>query len=126
MGRAAGEFAHDGVRLQAINVCYLLPEVTRGPAHLMQYTVDPGDMAPVAAAAWGAEKLLQPIVAKYHHRIGPDHEVRPFVAYALRFQLFRREQMQEILLAVTLVPIVGMCWAEQLPPLRTAFAAALI
>ncbi len=80
----------------------------------------------MAAAVRGAEKLPQPFVAEYQHRIGLDHQLRPFVAYALSLQLLRREQMQEILLAVALDPLLRMGWSEQLSPLRSAVEAALI
>ncbi len=104
---------------------HLLPEVAWGPAHRVQNPVDPGDMAPAAAAALRAEQLLQPFVAEHQHRIGLDHQLRPFVAHAPRLQLFRREQMQEILLAVALDPLLRVDRAEQLPPLRPAVAAGL-
>jgi hypothetical protein len=124
-GRAAGEFAHGGIRLQGIHVGHLLPEFARGPAHRVQYPVDPGDMAPAAAAALRAEQLLQPFVAEHQHRIGLDHQLRPFVAHAPRLQLLRREQMQEILLAVALNPLFRVGRAEQLPPLGPAVPARL-
>ncbi len=121
-GRAAGEFAHCGVRLQGIHVGHLLPEVTRGPAHRVQHPVDQGDMAPAAAAALRAEQLLKPFIAEHQHRIGLDHQLCPFVAHPPRLQLLRREQMQEILFAVALNPLFRVGRAEQLTPLRPAVA----
>jgi hypothetical protein len=105
---------------------HLLPQVARGPEHRVQHPVDPFDMAPAAATALRAEQLLQPFVAEHQHRIGLDHQLRPVVAHAPSFQLFRREQMQEILLPVALDPLLRMGWAEQLPLLRPAVTAGLI
>jgi hypothetical protein len=111
-GRTAGEFAHAGVRLQGIDVRHLLPEVARGPAHRVQHPLDPGDMAPAAAAALRAEQLFQPFVAEHQHRIGLDHQLCPFVAHPPRLQLLRREQMQEKLLPVALNPLLRVGRAE--------------
>jgi hypothetical protein len=86
----------------------------------MRHPVDPGDMAPAAAAALRAEQLLQPFIAEHQHRIGLDHQLCPFVAHAPRLQLLRREQMQEILLAVALDPLLRVGRAEQLTPLWSA------
>jgi hypothetical protein len=79
-------------------------------------------MAPAPAAALRAEQLLHPFVAEHQHRIGLDHQLRPFVTHPPRLQLLRREQMQEILLAVALNPLFRVGWSEQLPPLRPAVA----
>ncbi len=111
-GGAPGVLAHRGVRLYWIHMGHLLPEVARRPAHRVQHPVDPGDMAPAAAAALRAEQLLQPFIAEHQHRIGLNHQLRPFVAHAPRLQLLRREQMQEILLAVALYPLLRMGRAE--------------
>ncbi len=83
-------------------------------------------MAPAAAAALRAEQLLQPFVAEHQHRIGLDNQLRPFVGHSPQFQLFLREQMKEILLPVAFDSLLRMGWAEELPPLRPAVAAALI
>jgi hypothetical protein len=44
------------------------------------------------------------------------------VTHPPRLQLLRLEQMQEILLAVALDPLLRVGRAEQLPPLRPAVA----
>ncbi len=92
---------------------------------MVRYAIKPGDVAPVAAAALRTKKLFQPLVAEHQHRIGLDHQLCPFVAQAPRLQFLRREQMQEILLAIALYPLLRVGRAEQLPPLRPAVSAGL-
>ncbi len=104
---------------------HLLPQLPRRPVHFVQHPVDPLDMAPAAAAALRAEQLLQPFIAEHQHRIGLNHQLCSFVAHAPCLQLLRREQMQKILLAVPLDPLLRVGRAEQLTPLWSAVAAGL-
>ncbi len=101
----------------------LLPQLARGPAHRVDRPVDPGDVAPAAAAALRAEQLLEPFVAEYQHGISLDDQLRPFLTHSPRLQLFWCKQMQEILLPVAIDPLLRMGWAEELPPFRPAVAA---
>ena len=101
----------------------LLPEFPRRPAQLMHHSVDPGDVAPAARAALRAEQLLQPLVAEHQHGVGLDHQLGRFVGHAPGFELLRAQQVQEVLLAVALDPLIRMPRTEQLSPFWSAVSA---
>jgi len=94
---------------------HLLPQIPRRPAHCVLQPVVPGDVAPAAAAALRAEQLLQPFIAEHQHRVGLNHQLSLAVAHAPL--LLRREQVEVVLLAIALDPLLRMGWAEQLTPL---------
>jgi hypothetical protein len=54
------------------------------------------------------KKHLQPFITEHKHVIVLDHQLRSLVAYAPLFQLFRREQMQEILRALDPILCFGL------------------
>ena len=101
----------------------LLPQLPRRPAHLMHHSVDPGDVAPAARAALRAEQLLQSLVAQHQHRVGLDHQLGRFVGHAPGFELFRPQQVQEVLLAVAVDLLLRVGWAEQLSPAGSSVSA---
>jgi len=102
----------------------LLPQLPRRPAHRVLHPVVPGDVAPATVAALRAEQLLQPFIAEHKHRVGLNHQLSLSVAHAPFLQLLRREQVQEIFLAVAFDALPGMGRAEQLAPLCPPAASA--
>lgn len=80
-------------------------------------------MAPAARAALRAEQLLKPFVAQHQHRIGLDHKLCGLVRHTPGLELFRLEQVQEVLLAMPFDALLGVGWAKQLPFLGSAVAS---
>lgn len=101
---------------------HLLPEVPRCPAHRVSNLVVLDHVAPTAAAAFGAEQLLQPFIAQHQHRVGVDDQLRFLGVHAPLLQLLWLQQMQVVLLAVALDQLFGMGRAEQLPFLGATVA----
>ena len=71
-----------------------------------------GDIAPTAATALRVEQLLEPFIAEHHHRVSLDHQLGLAEAHPPFPQLLRREQVEVILLAIALDPLLRMGWAE--------------
>lgn len=123
-GFASAEFTHRGIRVQGIDMGHLFPELPWRPPHRMACLVVLDHMAPVAAAALRAEQLLEPLIAQHQHRIGVDDQPCLSVVDSPLLELLRGEEMQEILPAVALDPLVRMDRAEQLPTPRTSAAGS--
>ena len=93
---------------------HLFPQLPRSPAHRVLHCVVFGHMEPAAVAALGAEQFFEPLVAQHQHRVGIDDQLRFSGIHASLLQLLRLQQMQVILLAVALDPLVRVSRAEQL------------
>lgn len=76
---------------------HLRPQLPWRPAHRVLDPVVLHHMTPAAFTTVWAPQLLQPFVRKDQHRIGLDHQPRPFVAHPPLLEFLGREQMQEIL-----------------------------
>ena len=122
-GRSARVLTDRRVRAAGIHVGDLLPEIPGCPAHGVLHAVVLDHVAPAARAALRAEKLLKPFVAEYQHWISLDHELGGFVRHTPGLELFRLEQVQEVLLAIAFKPLLGVGRAKQLPFLGPAVAS---
>ena len=63
------------------------------PAHRVRDLVVFDYLAPMAAAAFGAEQFLQPFIAQHQHWLGVDNQFRFFRFHPTLLQLVRLQQM---------------------------------
>ena len=63
-------------------------------------------MAPVALAANRAEQLLQPFITEHQHWVSIDNELCLFCAYTPLLELLGLQQMEVILFAIALDPLL--------------------
>ena len=110
---ASRELAHARIRLHRVHVRHLLPQLPGGPTHRVQHPIVLVHMAPAAAAALRAEQLLQPFVAEHQNGIGLDHQPGPSPTHPPLAQLLGAEQVQKVLAAIALDPLLRVGGTEQ-------------
>ena len=119
----AGVVADAGVRVGSVDMRDLLSGLPRRLVHVTCHPVTPGGMEPAALPALRAEQFLQLLVAQHQHAVRLDIQSDSLVGHAPRTELHRAQQVQEVLLAVALDPLIRVCWSVKLALARSADSA---
>lgn len=120
---ASCEFPHSGIGNHWINVSHLLPEITGSPSHAVPHPIVLGDVAPAGATTLRTEELFKPFITEDQHRVSLNQQTRFFIIQAPLLELLRREEVEEILLAIAFNALLGMGWTAQVTTERALTAA---
>jgi hypothetical protein len=114
-GLAQAEFAYAWLAADRIHMGDLLPEISGGPAQAVAGAIVLDHVTPASGTTARAEQLLKPFVAEHKHGISPYHEPGLLVSQAPFLELFRLEQMEEVLATLSQEHLLRMGGAEELP-----------